>query len=91
MIVFRNKKTNKLYSVGCIQNKIDKTAVKYSGDRSLFRDYLDEKFTLIDLFESPLTEEQQEEIKEDFEKWCIRLAQENTLSKYEVTELITEE
>lgn len=91
MIIFRNKKTNKLYTVGYIQSEIDKTIVEYSGDRSLFREFLDEKFTLIDLFESPLTEEEQEEVKEDFEVWCARLAQENILSKYEVTELITGE
>ena len=91
MIVFRNKKTNKLYSVNYVQNEIDKTSVEYSGDRSLLREFLEERFTLIDLFEHPLTEEQQEEIKEEFEVWCINIAQNNVLSKYEVTELITED
>jgi hypothetical protein len=91
MIVFRNKKTNKLYTVGYVQGEIDKTIVEYSGDRSLFREYLDEKFTTIDLFENPLTEEQQEEIKEDFEQSCRHWAEQNILSKYEVNELITEE
>lgn len=91
MIVFRNKKTNKLYTVGYVQGEIDKTIVEYSGDRSLLREYLDEKFTLIDLFEHPLTEEQQEEVKEDFEQWCRYCAEQNILSKYEVNELITEE
>ena len=91
MVVFRNKKTNKLYSVGYIQNEIDKTLLEYNGDRSLLREFLEEKFTLIDLFEHPLTEKEQEEIKEEFEFWYTQLAQNNVLSKYEVTELITED
>ena len=90
MVVFRNKKTNKLYSVGYVQNEIDKTLLEYIKDRSLLTEHLEEKFTIIDLFENPLTEEQQEEIKEEFEVWCTQLAQENVLSKYDVTELITE-
>ena len=90
MVIFRNKKTNKLYSVNYVQNEIDKTLIEYKGDRSLLREFLEDRFTIIDLFESPLTEKQQQEIKDKFELWCTQLAQEEIISKYEVTELIEE-
>ena len=90
MVIFRNKKTNKLYSVNYVQNEIDKTLIEYKGDRSLLREFLEDRFTIIDLFESPLTEKQQKEIKDRFELWCTQLAQEEVISKYDVTELITE-
>lgn len=72
-------------------NKVEKAKAEYAKDGDLFEEYLGTEFSLTHFFENPLTEEQQKQVKEDFEDWCKNLVEDNILSKYEKVYVLGEE
>jgi hypothetical protein len=91
MIAYRKKNSNLIYSSKHIEKEINEMLNECVKDGNLFEEYLGTEFSLTSLFENPLTEEQQNQVKEDFRDWCYGLAEDSILSKYEIVEILGED
>ena len=72
MKVYVNWQTKEIISQAHYYRLIAATATEYEADDGLLDDYLEDRYTSLELFRMP--EEERTEVRSDFAEWCYNSA-----------------